>query len=76
MIHMRWLAGKTEEWRVFKQRKTKFQELCSRILQVLVLEIGCYWIVVVNCIIGLFIGPIDTCWWYQGNLKKLISLCQ
>ena len=27
MIHMRWLAGKTEEWRVFKQRKTKFQEL-------------------------------------------------
>ncbi|EMG49908.1 ARN1 Siderophore iron transporter ARN1 [Candida maltosa Xu316] len=27
MIHMRWLAGKTEEWRVFKQRQTKFQEL-------------------------------------------------
>ncbi|RLV92973.1 Siderophore iron transporter ARN1 [Spathaspora sp. JA1] len=27
MIHMRWKAGKTEEWRVFKQRETKFQEL-------------------------------------------------
>ena len=27
MLHMRYLAGKTEEWKVFKQRKTKFQEL-------------------------------------------------
>ncbi|CAI5758276.1 unnamed protein product [Candida verbasci] len=27
LIHMRWLAGKTEEWKLFKQRKTKFQEL-------------------------------------------------
>lgn len=27
MIHMRWLAGKTEEWKVFKRRQTKFQEL-------------------------------------------------
>ncbi|EGW32872.1 iron-siderophore transporter [Spathaspora passalidarum NRRL Y-27907] len=27
MLHMRWKAGKTEEWKVFKQRETKFQEL-------------------------------------------------
>ncbi|CAK9439715.1 uncharacterized protein LODBEIA_P38150 [Lodderomyces beijingensis] len=27
MIHMRWLAGKTEAWKAFKQRETKFQEL-------------------------------------------------
>ncbi|KAG7666429.1 ARN1 [[Candida] subhashii] len=27
MLHMRWKAGKTEEWRIFKQRETKFQEL-------------------------------------------------
>lgn len=27
LLHMRYLAGKTEEWKVFKQRKTKFQEL-------------------------------------------------
>ncbi|KAK6199471.1 major facilitator superfamily domain-containing protein [Scheffersomyces amazonensis] len=27
MIHMRYLAGKTPEWKVFKQRKTKYQEL-------------------------------------------------
>ncbi|KAK6457296.1 iron-siderophore transporter [Scheffersomyces xylosifermentans] len=27
MIHMRWLAGRTTEWREFKQRETKFQEL-------------------------------------------------
>lgn len=27
MIHMRIKAGKTEEWKAFKQRKTKFQEL-------------------------------------------------
>ncbi|KAK6463556.1 ferrichrome-type siderophore transporter [Scheffersomyces coipomensis] len=26
MIHMRYLAGKTPEWKVFKQRKTKYQE--------------------------------------------------
>lgn len=27
MIHMRWLAGKTEEWKQFKTRTTKYQEL-------------------------------------------------
>ncbi|CUM64918.1 uncharacterized protein PRCAT00002536001 [Priceomyces carsonii] len=27
MIHMRYLAGKTEEWKQFKMRKTKYQEL-------------------------------------------------
>ncbi|KAI3405283.1 ARN1 [Candida oxycetoniae] len=27
MIHMRWLAGKTEAWAKFKERKTKYQEL-------------------------------------------------
>lgn len=27
MLHMRWKAGKTERWRVFKLRETKFQQL-------------------------------------------------
>lgn len=27
LVHMRYLAGKTERWRVFKQRETKYQEL-------------------------------------------------
>lgn len=27
MLHMRWLAGRTEEWRQFRIRQTKFQEL-------------------------------------------------
>lgn len=59
MIFMRWQAGKTEEWKVFKQKKTKFQELgFSKFMVFLFWKLDVLGILLLEIALGCFLVPI------------------
>ena len=77
MIHMRWLAGKTEEWRVFKQRKTKFQELgVAGFSKYLFWRLDVIGLLLLTVSLGCLLVPLTLAGGIKETWKKLISLCQ
>lgn len=74
MLHMRWLAGKTEEWREFKKHQTKFQELgLIKFLKYLFIRLDVIGILLLVVACGCFLVPITIAEgisneWREGHI--------
>lgn len=74
MIHMRYLAGKTEDWKQFKQRKTKFQELgFAGFMSYLFWELDIIGLILLEVSLGCTLVPLTLAGgmkskWQKGNI--------
>ncbi|KAI5952279.1 ARN1 [Candida jiufengensis] len=74
MLHMRWLAGKTEEWKLFKQRKTKYQEFgFLGLIKYLFWKLDVIGLILMVVSLGCLLIPLTLAGgiqekWKQGNI--------
>ncbi|KAI5960098.1 ARN1 [Candida pseudojiufengensis] len=74
MIHMRWLAGKTEEWRQFKLKKTKYQEFgFLGLIKYLFWKLDVIGLILMVVSLGCLLVPLTLAGgikdkWKQGNI--------
>lgn len=74
MLHMRWKAGKTQEWAEFKQRQTKYQELgLVKFLVYLFWTLDIIGVVLLAVALGCLLGPLTLAGgvkstWQDGNI--------
>ncbi|KAI5953789.1 ARN1 [Candida theae] len=74
MIHMRWLAGKTQEWVEFKKKETLYQKFgLSGFIKYLFWKLDCIGLLLMVVSLGCLLIPLTLAGgtkekWQQGNI--------